>query len=159
MAKQVPEQKIKSRVMPARDTWDVIQSLFSPSPAFVEKKFQDHRYFSALAFAIYGTLGLALWIWDYVTDPISAQHAILLRLSYLGSFIIAGTFICFARFRIVAWAFLFGWLLAPILFVVMITRLRLGMMYGIGGFMFFQFGAVLCFQCFPLCRGMPNTRF
>ena len=64
---------------PTNGVWHVVCS----NPAFNEKKFQDHRHFTAVLLGIVSLFLPTLWGWDYLTDSVGAQSTIALRLSYL----------------------------------------------------------------------------
>jgi len=120
------------------------------SESLKNKKLEDHRSFCAAMFFISGFFGAALWIWDYVTDPVGSLNTIGLRFGYLFLILVAVAFKYVKHRRLLASVSLAAILLAEGLFVAILNRLDTGMTYGIGGFMIFVFIPLLLLQGFSL---------
>jgi hypothetical protein len=119
---------------------------FVAEPAYLQKKLEDHRAPSTAMFALFACLEPALWAWDYVTDPAGAQDTLMLRLLYFPLFMLVAIAFRFVKHRrLLALVSMGATLLAEALFVEIINCLQSGMVYGIGGFMFFMFMPWCCF--------------
>lgn len=130
---------------------------FTADPAYLQKKLDDHRFFSVAMFLLFACLGASLWAWDNVTDPVGARDTIWLRLSYLLLAVIPFAFKHVRNRRLLALISMGATLLAEIVFVEILNRLNTGMTYGIGGFMFFMFMPVVLFQGFSLRLNLCYT--
>ncbi|MBS1158138.1 MAG: hypothetical protein H6R15_557 [Proteobacteria bacterium] len=132
--------------------------LFCPSPDFADQKFRDHRQLTIIVSAILALLWPALWGWDVVTDPLGAANTITLRLLFLLTFGLTLGFVFGERCRrSLAFAGLLGGLAMEANFVEILNRLEGGMVYGLAGFMYCMFLAVLVFQCFSLALNIGYT--
>ena len=130
---------------------------FTAEPTYLQKKLEDHRSFSMSMFLLFACLGAALWVWDYVTDPVGARNTLWLRLSFLLLAVIPFAFKHVANRRLLAVISMGAALLAEVVFVEILNRLNTGMTYGIGGFMFFMFMPMLLFQGFSLRLNLSYT--
>jgi len=130
---------------------------FAADPAYLQKKLEDHRTFSASMFALVPAVGAGLWAWDYVTDPAGAHDTIWLRLSYLLLSASALAFMHIDNRKVLAFISLGSLLLGEALFVEILNRLHTGMTYGIGGFMFFMLMPFLVLQGFSLRLNLVYT--
>jgi diguanylate cyclase (GGDEF)-like protein len=119
--------------------------------ALLLKRLDDHRSFSATIAFLAGTVFAALWIWDYVIDPIGAHDTWRLRLLFMPAFYAYGLYVL--RATDPTRAFLAGlaatWL-ALLTFMEIIDRLHSGMTYGIAGFMYAGMLGVVGFHAFSL---------
>lgn len=115
---------------------------------FLDHKLEDHCNFTIVMLWVFGPLALAMWFWDYVIDPVGAMSTIALRLVFsLVGFVPA---IIFSRVksRIALQATVAAALVAAsLIFTAIAARLDTGMVYGIGGYMFFAIAVIL------LCQG------
>ncbi|MDE2422521.1 MAG: GGDEF domain-containing protein [Gammaproteobacteria bacterium] len=127
-----------------------IFSFFSEPENLLQKKLEDHRTFSAIMFAMTALVGTSHWVWDYVTDPIGAQNTIFLRLLFLVLFAYSFAFLHVKSRRALEFASVIIGLLLLINYVEILNRLNTGMVYGIGGFVFFLFLPLLMFQGFSI---------
>lgn len=116
----------------------------------LNKKLEDHRTFSAIMFFMAAMIGTWHWVWDYVTDPIGAQHTIGLRLVYLSLIIYSIAFMHIKNRRFLEVTSVTAGLLLLVNYVAILNRLETGMVYGIGGFVFFLFLPLLMFQGFSV---------
>jgi diguanylate cyclase (GGDEF)-like protein len=92
-----------------------------------------------------GFISGGLWIWDYVIDPAGAQHTIGLRLimaliPLFVAFLIVRQGIPVPLRKVIS---IVGVLLVNLVFFFVLARVQDGMIYGIGGYMFFQMGGFL----------------
>lgn len=127
-----------------------LHSEFNESAELLAKKLDDHRQFSGNVFLFGAFLGASLWIWDYVTDPAGAEETVLYRLFF---FILLPIPLIIRRmnrpYLLAAVAFtLIALTLAD--YVLILTHLKQGMLYGIGGFMFYMLLPPIAFGAFPL---------
>ena len=130
---------------------------FVTDPEYLQKKLEDHRFFSMSMFFLFSCMGTSLWIWDYVTDPAGARDTIALRLLFLLLMVIPFSFKHIADHRVLAFISMGATLLAEALFVEILNHLNTGMTYGIGGFMFFIFMPTVLFQGFSLRLNLGYT--
>ena len=121
---------------------------FEEDEPLLERKFRDHRDYAAKLFILGAFLGSGLWVWDYITDPVGARETLWLRTSFF-------------MFLLVPWLFkktddrkLLTKLLIAILLVSVafyteiLTHLKMGMVYGIGGYMYYMLLPPLALQPF-----------
>jgi diguanylate cyclase (GGDEF)-like protein len=132
-----------------------VRFLFFPDKVFTEKKFHDHRLFTAMNVIFLSFLVPGLWIWDYVTDPVHANSTIGLRLFYL-LYLLLLPLVLSPRlgrrfFEVIALPSL---LIGETLFCVILTRLDTGMVFGVGGFMYVLFAVVFVTQSLTLRYGI-----
>lgn len=100
----------------------------------------------------------SLWGWDRVTDPIGAADTIALRELFLLTFFLALLFVYFKNYhRWLAFVSVFACLVAEVNFILILNRLEGGMIYGLAGFMYCMFLAVLAFKCFSLRVNIAYT--
>jgi diguanylate cyclase (GGDEF)-like protein len=127
-----------------------IFSFLNESEQLLHKKFKDHRLFSALMFAMAASIGMTHWVWDYVTDPVGAQNTVYLRSFFSILLIFSYAFIHIKSRRILEVSSLAVCLLLLFNYVEILNRINTGMIYGIGGFVFFLFLPLLMFQGFSI---------
>lgn len=136
----------------------VWRQLLLPDQAFSEKKFQDHRHFSAVLLGMMSLFLPSLWLWDYITDPVGAMQTIGLRLSYL---LIVFLAIAFRSDRIrnevLRLALPVILLVGEGIFVEILNRLDSGWTDGLGGFMYAMLLSVLGGQGVPLTGAISFT--
>jgi signal transduction histidine kinase/putative methionine-R-sulfoxide reductase with GAF domain len=129
---------------------DNFRRVLSPKPELLEQKLKDHHVYS-VAISFFGAcLAPLMWIWDYVTDPLGAQQTIGLRMLFFASFCGAAAFMWLKNRRLLATASVIGMLVGEVIFLEILNRLQTGMMYGIGGFLFFLIVANVALQGFSL---------
>ncbi len=134
-----------------------IFSFLSEPENLLNKKLEDHRTFSAIMFAMTAIIGSSHWVWDYVTDPIGARHTIWLRLIFWSLFAYSFAFMHVKNRRVLEFASVMAGLLLLINYVEILNRLNTGMVYGIGGFVFFLFLPLLMFQGFSVRVNILST--
>lgn len=132
--------------------------VLNPGRDYLQHKYDDHRQFSIVISAFLALLWASLWQWDSVVDPIGAEHTLGLRLLYL-----AAMFISLALYIVrkhSPWITIFtvtGMLVAELNFVLILNHLNTGMVYGLAGFMYVMFIAVLTLQSFSLIANIAYT--
>jgi diguanylate cyclase (GGDEF)-like protein len=135
-----------------------LKFLLSPGKDYLQRKYLDHRTFSIIITAVLAILWASLWLWDHVTDPLGAENTIILRLLYLSAL-----FLSIALYfiqRVEAWLgvlFVAGMLAAELNFILILNHLKAGEMFGLAGFMYCMFIAVLTLQCFSLRVNIAYT--
>jgi diguanylate cyclase (GGDEF)-like protein len=134
-----------------------IFSYLSEPEDLLNKKLEDHRTFSAIMFAMTALIGMSHWVWDYVTDPVGAQHTIGLRLIFASLFVYSYAFMRVKSRRVLEFASIMAGLLLLVNYVEILNRLDTGMVYGIGGFVFFLFLPLLMFQGFSVRVNILST--
>lgn len=134
-----------------------IFSFLSESEDLLNKKLEDHRTFSALMFLMTAMIGTSHWVWDYVTDPIGAQNTIGLRLMFLSLIVYSYAFMHIKNRRFLEFTSVTVGLLLLINYVEILNELDTGMVYGIGGFVFFLFLPLLMFQGFSVRVNIITT--
>ncbi len=120
------------------------------SKGLIYKKFKDHRLFTANVFLFGAFLGVILWIWDYITDPVGAKETIGFRCFFL---ILLIEYVLLRKWKnpyMLGWLALFFTLLTLVDYLLILTHLEKGMIYGIAGFMFYMLLPPIAFQAFPL---------
>jgi diguanylate cyclase (GGDEF)-like protein len=134
----------------------IFSFLFEPED-LLNKKLEDHRTFSAIMFAMTALIGMTHWVWDYVTDPVGAQNTIFLRLIFSVLFLYSFAFMHVKSRRVLELSSVMIGLLLLFNYVEILNRLHTGMIYGIGGFVFFLFLPLLMFQGFSTRVSMSST--
>lgn len=134
-----------------------IFSFLTESESLLNKKLEDHRTFSAIMFAMTAIIGCSHWVWDYVTDPIGAQHTIYLRLLFLLLFAYSFAFMHVKSRRVLEFISVMAGLSLLVNYVEILNQLNTGMIYGIGGFVFFLFLPLLMFQGFSIRVSIVST--
>ncbi|WP_457596638.1 GGDEF domain-containing protein [Hydrogenimonas sp.] len=132
----------------------IVRPVTDEDDALLQKKLEDHRLFASAMYILGAFLGAGLWVWDYVTDPVGARHTLHLRALYL---VFLGTPWLFARLRdrkLLAAVLVAITLFTEAVYVEILTRLNMGMVYGIGGFMYYMLLPPLAFQAFSLRTGI-----
>jgi diguanylate cyclase (GGDEF)-like protein len=135
--------------------WRQVRFLFFPDKDFTDKKFHDHRIFTAMNVVFLSFLIPGLWVWDYVTDPVHAGSTIGLRLLNLLYLLMVPPILAprLGRrfFEVIALPLL---LIGVMLFCVILARLDNGMVFGVGGFMYALFAVVFVTQSLTLRYGI-----
>ena len=130
---------------------ELLRGLLFPDEASLRKKFDDHRRFTAVVLAILAIFLTLLWGWDYVTDPIGARETVGLRLLFLLLIPVAvGFWPGNAQRRFLEVAMPLTLLASEVVFVEILNHLDTGMVYGLAGFMYCMFIAILVGQCLSL---------
>ena len=116
--------------------------------ALLERKFLDHRDFAAKLFVLGAFLGSGLWLWDYITDPAGANQTVLLRTLFFLFLVVPWLFRKIDDRRLLT-TLLVALLLASVaLYTEILTHLKMGMVYGIGGYMYYMLLPPLALQPF-----------
>jgi diguanylate cyclase (GGDEF)-like protein len=134
-----------------------VKNLLFPRAGYLEKKWSDHEDFTLLMNFVGIVLGSCFWIWDYVTDPIGAQSTIWLRLTFLLFIANVVGFRLKTRPRFLTAAAIGMTLGGEYIYIEILNRLDMGMVYGIGGFTFFLFLPVTAFIGFSLRSNLAYT--
>lgn len=132
-------------------------SFLFESEELLKQKLEDHRYFSATMYVMTACVGFSHWIWDYITDPVGAQHTIGLRLIFLTLLAFPFAFKYIDSRRTLEFLSFMAGLLLLVNYVEILTRLHTGMIYEIGGFTFFLFLPLLIFQGFSVRMSLVST--
>ncbi|MBL6751505.1 MAG: GGDEF domain-containing protein [Nevskia sp.] len=107
--------------------------------AFLTAKFREHERYALRMLAIFGLVGLTLWAWDYVIDPVGARATLPLRLlMFTLALIPLGTRNVVTDRQTMTLMLFAAPLIGLLVFFAILLRLKGGMAYGIGGFMYFQ---------------------
>jgi len=120
------------------------------SKELIRKKLDDHSSFSGNVFFFGAFLGAGLWGWDYITDPVGAMNTIYYRLSYFVLLLSPWFFKNIKSLHILTIIFITVSLATEAIYLHILTYLDQGMLYGIGGFMFYMLLPPIAFQAFPL---------
>ena len=132
-----------------------LRQLLFPDEAFGRKKYEDHRRFTAVVLVILAVFLPSLWVWDYVTDPIGARDTVGLRLLFLLLLPLAlGFWTGKARRGFLQLAMPLALLAAEAMFLEILNRLDTGMVFGLAGFMYCMYIAILIGQCLPLSKSI-----
>lgn len=134
-----------------------IFSFLSEPEELLNKKLEDHRTFSAIMFFMTALIGTSHWVWDYVTDPIGAQNTIGFRLVFLSLIVYSYAFMHIKSRRFLEFTSVLAGLLLLVNYVQILNLLHTGMVYGIGGFVFFLFLPLLMFQGFSVRVNIIST--
>lgn len=130
---------------------------FTEPEAVLTKKWNDLRAFCSIMFVMPAAVGVSHWVWDYVTDPIGAQHTIGLRLLFLSSLCFPFAFKYIKDRRILELASIILGMTGLFVYILILNRIHNGMTYGIGGFTFFLFIPLLMFQGFSVRVNLIST--
>lgn len=132
-----------------------LRQLLWPDEALGNKKYEDHRRFTAVVLGILAVFLPLLWGWDYVTDPVGARDTVGLRLLFLLLVPLAvGFWTGKARRRFLELAMPLALLASEGMFLEILNRLDTGMVYGLAGFMYCTYIAILIGQCLPLATSI-----
>lgn len=133
----------------------LLRQLLWPDEAFGRKKFEDHRRCTAVVLGILAVFLPLLWVWDYVTDPIGARDTAGLCLMFLLLVPVAvGFWTGKARRGFLEAAMPLALLASEGMFLEILNRLDTGMVYGLAGFMYCMYIAILIGQCLPLVKSI-----
>jgi diguanylate cyclase (GGDEF)-like protein len=128
-----------------------LQPVLAPDPPLLERKFEEHRAFGAAMSLMCALAATGLWIWDRTLDPQGARGTLAFRLAFFGLFSLYGLVAWRVRRRSLVAALGLAQVLAgEALFLLILGRLRAGMVWGVGGFMFFFLIPLVLFQGFSL---------
>jgi len=131
--------------------------LLKESPEYLKRKLDDHKEFSRNVFVLGTFLGLSLWVWDYIVDPIGAKNTFILRLSYL---VFIPFWFLFKKIKsssLLSFLSIIATLFVEITYIEVLNNLNTGMIYGIAGFMFYLFLPLIAFQGFSLLANLLYT--
>lgn len=117
---------------------------------YLQAKFEDHRSFSTVMFALSALLGPSLWVWDHVTDPVGARDTMLLRLLFLSYAVFPIAFQQARDWRWLAAASMAAMLAGEVVFGEITNRLHGGDTFGVGAFLIFIYAPLLLFIGFSL---------
>ncbi|WP_201353476.1 GGDEF domain-containing protein [Hydrogenimonas urashimensis] len=118
--------------------------------ALLQKKLDDHRAFASRLFLLGTLIGSGLWVWDYVIDPVGAVQTVWLRLVFFVFLPVPWLFQNIRNFRFLSSLLIGVILVTEVAFVKILTHLHMGMVYGIGGFMYYMLLPPLALQPFSL---------
>lgn len=151
-----PEDSSGALAAPDRPSWrEMLRQLAFPDAGFAQKKYEDHRRFTAAVLGILAVFLPLLWCWDYVTDPVGAQNTVGLRLLFVLVLPLAiGFWSGQARRRFLEVAMPVTLLAGEVVFVEILNRLDSGMVYGLAGFMYCMYISLLTGQGLSLARGV-----
>ena len=122
--------------------------------AYLERKLKDNGRFAARLYLFGAFLGLSLWGWDYVTDPIGAKRTWTLRLFFLVLAVIPLLFKKIENRRLLTICVVGLTLMTEIVYLLILNRLEGGMVYGLAGFMFYMMVPSLAFVAFSFLSGL-----
>ena len=129
----------------------MLRPLFKAEPeAYLSRRFDDHRAFTAIMFVVATLLGPSLWMWDRVTDPVGAQDTWPLRLLYLCFAPLPFAFRHLHNRKLLAVLSVGTLLLMEAVFLEILRRLDRGMVYGIGGYVIFMYAPLMLLAGFSL---------
>ncbi len=115
-----------------------VAATFWADQQYRDSKYRKYRDFSLLMTGVLAVVGAILWAWDYVHDPVGAQHTVWLRASILPC---ALPYLAALAFRLswpLAWfaasATIVAWEAS---YVLILGHLKDSASYGISGFGYF----------------------
>jgi len=126
------------------------RSVADEDDAFLRKKLEDHRGFASAMYVLGALLGSGLWVWDYVTDPVGARQTVGLRMVFLIFLLAPWLFRHVRSTRMLAVLLVVLTLMTEAAYIEILTKLKMGMVYGIGGFMYYMLLPPLAFQAFSI---------
>lgn len=112
-------------------------------PIFLQKKFEDHRTYTAIILGLYCAYGVCAWLIDYVNDPVLAQKTFWLRLASLGFLAAALAIPRIKNYRRVSMIVFACISLDLTLNLLIIRRLNGELPGGVAMFAYFPLGATL----------------
>ena len=129
------------------DDYDLIRFIVSPDRAMIDKKFEDHRRFTAFVLALLSIFLPLLWVWDFVVDPVGAQHTIYWRLCFFMIMPLAwGVWRGGMSRRIFVVLLPLSLVISELVFIRIINSLETGAVFGLSGFMYCTIIALLVGQ-------------
>ena len=143
--------------MSRHDLKSALKSIFFPDRVLLDRKLDEHRDFTVAMSLLCGLTASGLWLWDHVVDPLGARTTLGLRASYL---------VLFTGFALLAWRGRRQWLAAlglalvlggEAVFLAILGRLHTGMVYGLGGFMYYFILPLVLFQGLSLRLNLLYT--
>ena len=141
---------------PKKNYFNFFNILQEPT-SLLNKKMRDHRHLTALMFMMSALLASGEWIWDYITDPIGAQHTVELRLAFLILLIYPLIFKQIKNRLLIELIAVISGLIATIIFVEILNRLQNGIIQGLGIFIYLMFLPLLMFQGLSLRVNLMST--
>jgi diguanylate cyclase (GGDEF)-like protein len=113
--------------------------------AYHEKKFEELRRFSQRTFLSLPLLIIGLWIWDWAIDPSAAPRTLTLRLGMAACLLpcilaLRTTQVNLKAFTVLLYASV---LATEVFWLAILRRLDGGLVYGIGGYMYYVLGMLL----------------
>ena len=121
---------------------------FDEDEPLLERKFLDHREFAAKLFVLGAFVGSGLWIWDYIVDPVGARETVLLRLSFFMFLVVPWLFRKINDRKLLTKLLIVILLISVAIYTEILTHLKMGMVYGIGGYMYYMLLPPLALQPF-----------
>lgn len=114
-----------------------------------ERKYLDSKYREMRPLAIVLSIGApaimsGLWFWDFLVDPVNAPRTLLLRIFSGAVFLLYGLTVALKlsrhlqMFTLIACA-----LVGEGVFLVILSRLEYGLLYGLGGYLYFYLGIII----------------
>ncbi|MBK5344644.1 GGDEF domain-containing protein [Pseudomonas sp. TH49] len=112
-------------------------------PVFLQKKFEDHRSYTATILFLYSVFGICAWLMDYASDPVLAEKTFGLRFASL-VFIAGAMAIRRVRSYKQASLIVFGCIFLDLMLnLLIIRRLNGELPGGVALFAYFPMGATL----------------
>jgi diguanylate cyclase (GGDEF)-like protein len=136
------------------DVVDFMRLMSSRPVGLLEGKFEDYRVFTVLMMLLLGFVAASFWVWDVVVDPVGAHKTVALRLLFIPVGLIPAAAVALTRskhlrvLQAIVGAMLVS---AVVLFSAILNQLKLGSLWGIGGYMFLMLAIIL------ICQGFSPT--
>ena len=124
------------------------RDFMAPDADYLRKKYYDNRPHIQYLYIVFALVASAFWVWDFNVDPIGARETVVHRLLML---IVLAPYVFFRfsrKINLVAWSSILTVLATEMIYVNILTHLKNGMIYGIGGFMYWLMFSIVGFQCF-----------
>ncbi|HMV26882.1 MAG TPA: GGDEF domain-containing protein [bacterium] len=123
---------------------------------YLQKRMDDFRNMSVVMFILGAPFAAGLWEWDYFRDPVGAEQTFLLRLAFFPIFIgVAMVMYRIKDYRLVGIFSVIAMLVTEVFLIQIFERLESGVIYGIGGFMFYFLVSLIGFLGLPLRLTIP----
>lgn len=135
----------------------LLRPFFQPESGLLDRKLDEHRAFSAAMSVLCALTGGGLWIWDRALDPVGAGRTFGLRLAFPLLYGLFAVVVLRGGRRTAAALGYFQVLCGEVIFLLILTRLRSGMVFGLGGFMYFFLVPLVLFQGFSLRSNLLYT--
>lgn len=114
-----------------------------------EKKYLDSKFREMRPLAIVLSIGApaimgGLWVWDYFVDPVNASATLALRIVSGLLFLLYGLTVALRlpRRAQICTLIVCG-LIGESIFLVILSRLQYGLLYGLGGYLYFYLGLII----------------
>ena len=128
-----------------------LRSILRPDRLMLARRLDEHRSLTVAMCLMCAFTAAGLWCWDRVVDPAGAGRTVGWRLAFLALYVLYALVVQRGRNRLVVISLGLAQVLAgEAVFLVILDRLRTGMVFGIGGFMYFFLVPLVLFQGFSL---------